>query len=881
MKLFFYLSLFLLLFHSLNLKLEEDIETITLKDEKEVRIFHTILTNLTYKIISANEKRIFFIELPEGLQALDTDNQTLKGLVALSLKDNYFIINQTKVIGIEKNISVVSIANEGISISSIKGQNLCASIAISSNIIFLLYGQETEDQVIRFNSFENSILFSYWKYQYSEDINPINIYPVNRSLFQRYDGDLFTLEKDSVYIFVVELYKLDSTMNNLEFLISPLQQKHEINLEYDALYLNASENDYSISFKEKSMIRVLKLSKKTNESVIIIDDGKGILNSMNPYYELTEDQIKNGIKLKVSKADCFIEVLYSSENDTDILDYYSQKKYKLTKTYNIIKIPKNKCKYDFTISSENKNKLTRLYFGLNHKISKNGYFYSWNNISTSYRASTGASLTINSPYLYRTEMYENESQIFELVLDKQQLDNDIYLTYGPKSFYEHLQKEIDENTSDYIIGNISEIFRKYYIYKDIAKKPPTFDNLKNYHHEPIDIVESLNGISGKNKTYLNLYQDITQTIYSLRDWHVKVLLSIVDKNYGITSASYCIPFELYIGNNSNVPVVKIKVFPDCLNFSPKKDSISKFIDDHNDIPLESINGTDPFEFIQNFGGIQFIRSRHAQFNINIQFAKTSRFQYIPFDLSDILDIEYKFENGDIINLDYLLIGGASFKDINQEEFNEFQKSLYVNTINGFLVPNIFEARKLFLKKKGLLFEETPDKIAWDYQTKEGGLKCKVDNISEYNVFLQKTFLFSDIEDALDIMVKCSELFYSNDYKIIGIEDNNGGGRAFLYEVWHQLIQQKTLDKTFRSLLSNEDSKQYFENVKLYTSFVDAETCKYYGSLELGETMDNYGKSDIFHEEIKHNRTSKLFDFIDKNWRKKLEVVRKKISKIKD
>ena len=181
---------------------------------------------------------------------------------------------------------------------------------------------------------------------------------------------------------------------------------------------------------------------------------------MNPYYELTEDQIKNGIKLKVSKADCFIEVLYSSENDTDILDYYSQKKYKLTKTYNIIKIPKNKCKYDFTISSENKNKLTRLYFGLNHKISKNGYFYSWNNISTSYRASTGASLTINSPYLYRTEMYENESQIFELVLDKQQLDNDIYLTYGPKSFYEHLQKEIDENTSDYIIGNISEIFRK-------------------------------------------------------------------------------------------------------------------------------------------------------------------------------------------------------------------------------------------------------------------------------------------------------------------------------------------------------------------------------------------------------------------------------------
>jgi hypothetical protein len=49
------------------------------------------------------------------------------------------------------------------------------------------------------------------------------------------------------------------------------------------------------------------------------------------------------------------------------------------------------------------------------------------------------------------------------------------------------------------------------------------------------------------------------------------------------------------------------------------------------------------------------------------------------------------------------------------------------------------------------------------------------------------------------MVNCSKLFYSNDYKIIGIENKNGGGIAYLYEVWHQLIQQKTLDKTYRGL----------------------------------------------------------------------------------
>ena len=37
------------------------------------------------------------------------------------------------------------------------------------------------------------------------------------------------------------------------------------------------------------------------------------------------------------------------------------------------------------------------------------------------------------------------------------------------------------------------------------------------------------------------------------------------------------------------------------------------------------------------------------------------------------------------------------------------------------------------------------------------------------------------------MIKCNELFYSNDYKIIGIENRNGGGSAALYIIWNQLI----------------------------------------------------------------------------------------------
>ena len=117
-----------------------------------------------------------------------------------------------------------------------------------------------------------------------------------------------------------------------------------------------------------------------------------------------------------------------------------------------------------------------------------------------------------SPYLYNSKIDIDEYEIYEIILDKNQLDNEIYLTYHPYSYFKYLLKEIDEQTSGYIIGNISSILQKFYIYKDIAKKPPQIKNLENYHHKPIDLINSLSKISIKNRTHLSLYQDINEIL---------------------------------------------------------------------------------------------------------------------------------------------------------------------------------------------------------------------------------------------------------------------------------------------------------------------------------------------------------------------------------
>ena len=867
-----YLVLFIVFFQVNCLKVEENTTSYELVEEMKKRLY-IINSNATYKFINSNEKLIYVLEVRDDIEIKDEKNQTFKYLTSLSKLNDSIIINQKDEIGTEIKVYITSISNNEVDTSQIKGSNFHYSGLIFKNIIHIFHVKENENQIINLNSNENSVLFYYYKYEFNNDVSARDYYPINRELFKRYDGSLLTLEKNSIYIIIAYIYKLDNPVNSIEIYVSPLQVDKNIELEYDFVYFKASDDIYNITFLATNLTRIFKLSKKTNESIISLN-GAIILNSTNPYYELTEEQMSNGIQLKVEKADGLIEILFSSKNDSDILDFDSIENHRITKKYTIIKIPKNKYPYFFHISSKNKNKLKNFNFGFMYKITKKDYFYNWLNVNQPYN-DDGFDIRWDIPYLYHTETEKDEYQIFELVLDKEQIDNDIYLDYNPTYFSQHLKKQIDEKRAEYIIGNITSILNKFYIYKDIAKIPPKIKNLDNYHHQPIDLIESLRKISIKNRTHFGLYQDIHQTLSSVRDDHLDIRINKIDNITELPSWGFCSPFKLYIDNNEGVVSVKMKSNDFCLELFRNKDKIYKYLEDHANISLKYINRTDPFDFIQNFGKYQRVKNVHAQFTLNLERVSSSRFDIEPYDIPELYNIEYEFENGDIINNNYLLVTFNSFTDLNQKEFEEFFLSLNYNQSNPLLTPDLFQTKKLFMKHKGLLFDETPNSINWDLQTEDGKLKCKVDHNNKYNVFLQTSFSFSSFDDAVNVMVNCSELFYSNNYSIIGIENKNGGGNALLYEIWHQLIQQKTLDKSYLSLIRNNYSTDYFKNANFYSSYSNIETCKIFGSFEeMGEKTDNYGKSQEFEGEIKHNRTG-IYDFLDKNWRKRLDKIRKK------
>ena len=84
---------------------------------------------------------------------------------------------------------------------------------------------------------------------------------------------------------------------------------------------------------------MLKLSRETLNSEIIILNKDFVLNSENLYYPC-DDDFKEKLILKVEKENALIEFLFKQDyKDMEVL-YFEKKKFILNKKYNILPIPK-------------------------------------------------------------------------------------------------------------------------------------------------------------------------------------------------------------------------------------------------------------------------------------------------------------------------------------------------------------------------------------------------------------------------------------------------------------------------------------------------------------------------------------------------------------
>ena len=439
-----------------------------------------------------------------------------------------------------------------------------------------------------------------------------------------------------------------------------------------------------------------------------------------------------------------------------------------------------------------------------------------------------------------------------------------------------LYEDIPEFYIENIIENLASILNAY-VFLDITKNPQIF-NTKHSTHSPIDLISSLNNIKRENRQYYEFYREIREILGKTRDLHFNIYSFMSPNRKILEGVSGCIPFSFMVNKDPSDNKIKvfIEYFEDCAKYY--NDDIKEYVKlkSQNKTPLKLINGKDPFEYIQNWGRNFFSpKSPHGHFSFVKKNIYSFYFHLYPLTPEE-LNIKYEFESKDgkedFIILDYYILmpkipqlkkiynyNNDLFFNLDNDQFLLFFKEEIKKYYNNINIPNIFEMFEKYNKNNGILNKNpiTNNVIKWDFETNEkDGIKCRVDEDNKVNVFLQQNFKLH-IDNTTDIILKCMELFYSNDYPIIGIENQNGGGEIFLAKIFHQLLQLKILD---RMHFSGRNDDLYIQAIKNFTGIiVNIETCKTIHNLDdlmNGGIIDDYSTQN---KSISHKRT-KTFDF---------------------
>ena len=128
----------------------------------------------------------------------------------------------------------------------------------------------------------------------------------------------------------------------------------------------------------------------------------------------------------------------------------------------------------------------------------------------------------------------------------------------------------------------------------------------------------------------------------------------------------------------------------------------------------------------------------------------------------------------------------------------------------------------------------------------------------------------NINYAPEIILNCIDLFYSNNFPIIGIENQNGGGYIILAQIFNQLLQVKLKEHMFFSGRNTDLYREAFKRIQ--GEIIDIETCEPFNDLDdfMDGIKDDYSNKT---KSIIHKRT-KTFNFGSKENKNSLENFRK-------
>ena len=396
-------------------------------------------------------------------------------------------------------------------------------------------------------------------------------------------------------------------------------------------------------------------------------------------------------------------------------------------------------------------------------------------------------------------------------------------------------QETEENLN-IILESLSESLRKVYAYNEVAKNPPQPEFNKSFF-EKINIQERLKNINTKNTTVYQFYRNIKLVLGSLGDYH----LGFGGSNNIFSLVHFLEPTSFRIEEYKN----EFRMFADIAigeggyKYFRNNETIFDIINNNTNIPILSINGKNPFDFVTNFGGVfRKLKSPQASFRFKFLSRNGQTFNEFPLTIEELSNFTIIYDNGDKIVTDYAIY---SVIDLNETLFFKENNFLFLNKhekIDGKIFDmknfiffndmnkNIINNQKYnkFVKKDIHELYDS-DKIKWDFNL-DYSIGCKADTLKKMNVYFVNNFSPYSEKEYIQVIHNCVELFDSNDYPIILISILNQGGVIEIAQLLIELLSPYTTINIYSAFRNNEIYKgQKIIDEEILSEYYDLEKCE--------------------------------------------------------
>ena len=414
--------------------------------------------------------------------------------------------------------------------------------------------------------------------------------------------------------------------------------------------------------------------------------------------------------------------------------------------------------------------------------------------------------------------------------------------YSPSDVIDYINEKIEYTKDDYksFIEYLSNTFSDVYTFNDIVKNPPqpSFDS---DYHEKVDIQKELNEIDLDDITPYEFYRKIWTILSKLKDQHIQMKWKPLKLDQFIILGP--IDFSIKEDEDGN-----IKMYGECIEDSQLEDfensnTISEICEYYSDSPIKSINNMDPFEYINNFGGI-FLSTKniHGTFSFKLNYHNNAPLSDYPLSLEELQTYSIEFESGESFTTEYLIlsdidIDNGRLRNLDSKKKNIHKKQISKENIN-------FVNNKFFRKRKKNVFDKLLNgRIIWNYEC-EDILKCSADETNQVNIYYISSFQPSNKNRFNETLVKCYKLFDENIFPIIVINDlNNGGYVSFsqiLLGIISPLIPINVYSGRIRISETFKETKEINEYINTnLTKIEDCKNCTYNDLID-GKTNINYG-----------------------------------------